>query len=152
MLTNLAKIFIPAAISFIIGIILAVPVAKFLYKNEMWKKKAKEVAFDGSATPIFNKMHAERETNVPRMGGVIIWGSVIITTIIIFLADLVTDFKFLDKLDFLSRDQTWIPLLALVIGALVGLIDDYREVKGGSYKVGGLSLRKRLIVVALVSL
>src|SRR3989344_9105313 len=100
MLTNLAKIFIPAAISFIIGIILAVPVAKFLYKNEMWKKKAKEVAFDGSATPIFNKMHAERETNVPRMGGGIIWGAIALTTILLALVDWLTNFTFLDKLDF----------------------------------------------------
>lgn len=153
MITDLVKIFIPAAISFIVGIALTFPVARFLYKNEMWKKKAKEVAFDGSATPIFNKMHAEREVNVPRLGGIIIWGSILITTIIIAIADIATDFQFLDKLDFLSRDQTWIPLVALLIGALVGFIDDYREVKGDtSYKVGGLSLKKRLFVVGLVSL
>ncbi|HEY9584777.1 MAG TPA: hypothetical protein VJI33_04355 [Candidatus Paceibacterota bacterium] len=151
MITDLAKIFIPAVISFIVGIILTVPIAKFLYKNEMWKKKAKEVAFDGSSTPIFNKMHAEREVKVPRMGGIIIWGSIIITTAMVFFADIVTDYKFLDKLDFLSRDQTWIPLLALFIGALVGLVDDYLEIKGNGSKVGGLSLKKRLVVVGLVS-
>lgn len=152
MITDIAKIFIPAAVSFLIGIILTFPVAKFLYRHEMWKKKAKEVAFDGSGTPIFNKLHAEREVRVPRMGGTIIWGSILITTIIIALADRATDFTFLNKLDFFSRGQTWIPLAALIIGALVGLVDDYLEVRGdSSYKVGGLSLKKRLLVVGLVS-
>jgi len=142
-----------AAISFVIGIIMTFPIARLLYKREMWKKKAKEVAFDGSATPIFNKMHAEREVNVPRMGGTVIWGSIALTTILIALVDWLTNFTFLDKLDFLSRDQTWIPLVALIIGALVGLVDDYLEVRGnGSYKVGGLPLRKRLLVVGFVSL
>lgn len=153
MLTDLAKIFIPAAISFVIGIIMTFPIAKFLYRWEMWKKKAKEVAFDGSGTPIFNKMHADREVHIPRMGGVVIWGSILIITIIIALADWLTDFTFLDKLDFLSRDQTWIPLVALIIGALVGLVDDYLEVRGNSsYKVGGLSLKKRILIVGFVSL
>ncbi len=152
MLNDIAKIFIPTAISFLIGIILTFPIAKFLYKNEMWKKKAKEVAFDGSGTPIFNKMHAEREVNVPRMGGIIIWGSVILTTIIISIVDWATNFSFFNKLDFLSRSQTWIPFFALFVGALVGLVDDYLEIKGSSnYKVGGLSLSKRLLVVGAVS-
>lgn len=152
MLNDIAKIFIPAAISFLIGIILTFPVAKFLYRKEMWKKKAKEVAFDGTATPIFNKMHAEREVKVPRMGGIIIWGSVLLTTAIVALMNYLTDFSIFNKLDFLSRDQTWIPISALLVGALVGLIDDYLEVSGNSsYKVGGLSLKKRLLIVGSVS-
>lgn len=153
MVTDLAKIFIPAAISFVIGIVMTFPIAKLLYQKEMWKKKAKEVSFDGSATPIFHKMHADREVKVPRMGGVIIWSSIALTTILVALMEWLTNFTFLDKLNFLSRDQTWIPLVALIIGALVGLVDDYLEVKGNSsYKVGGLSLKKRLLVVGFVSL
>ncbi len=151
-ITDIAKIFIPATISFIIGILITFPWAKFLYEKKMWKKKAKEVAFDGSKTPIFNKMHAEREVNVPRMGGVVIWASVIITTIIVSVLDLITDSSIFDKIDFLSRNQTWIPLATLILGALVGMADDLLEVAGNSsYIIGGLSLKKRLIFVAFVS-
>jgi phospho-N-acetylmuramoyl-pentapeptide-transferase len=153
MITDIAKIFIPATISFVIGIVLAFPIAKYLYRNEMWKKKAKEVAFDGSKTPIFNKIHAEREVRVPRMGGVIIWSSVLITTFVVMVLSKLTDVAIFNKLDFFSRGQTWLPFVAMLVGALVGLLDDYLEVKGvSSYVVGGLSLKKRLLVVGVVSL
>ncbi len=155
--SDIVKIFLPTAVSFIIGILLAFPISAFLYKHEMWKKKAKEVAFDGSTTPVFNQMHAEREVRVPRMGGMIIWGSVLITTLAIYILDIMTADGtpgIWSKLDYLSRGQTWIPLLSLIIGALVGLVDDYMEVRGVSsaYKAGGLSLRKRLLVVGAVSM
>jgi len=56
------------------------------------------------------------------------------------------------KLDFLSRDQTWIPLFILIFGALVGLIDDLLEIRGiGGNYAGGLSLKKRLFLVAIIS-
>jgi phospho-N-acetylmuramoyl-pentapeptide-transferase len=152
MITDMSKVLIPAAISFFIGLIFTIPWAKFLYKHEMWKKKAKEVAFDGSGTPIFNQLHKERETKVPRLGGVVIWFSVIVTTLFITFFDKVTDIQFFNKLDFLSRDQTWIPLAVLFLGALVGFLDDYLEIKGSSsYKVGGLSLKKRLFFVGVCS-
>ncbi|MEI8124092.1 MAG: hypothetical protein WCG60_02910, partial [bacterium] len=56
------------------------------------------------------------------------------------------------KLDFLSRDQTWIPLCILIFGAIIGLVDDILEIRGqGGNYAGGLSLKKRLILVALIS-
>jgi len=151
---DVAKIFIPSAVSFIIGIMLAFPITGFLYRNKMWKKKAKEVAFDGTSTPVFNKMHAAREMGVPRLGGSLIWGSVIITIAAFVSLDLLTTFPIFDKLNFLSRGQTWIPLVALFVGAAVGLIDDFLEIggNGNSTLPGGLPLRKRLIVVGIVSL
>src|SRR3989338_1193079 len=56
--------------------------------------------------------------------------------------------------DFLSRNQTWLPLATLIFGALVGLIDDYLEVKGDRVngKSGGLSLKKRLAIVSSIAL
>jgi phospho-N-acetylmuramoyl-pentapeptide-transferase len=57
------------------------------------------------------------------------------------------------KLDFMSRDQTWLPLVALLVGAFVGLVDDFMEIKGiQGWGAGGLSLKKRLAVVAVVGL
>ncbi|MCR4310950.1 MAG: hypothetical protein NUV54_00020, partial [Candidatus Taylorbacteria bacterium] len=53
----------------------------------------------------------------------------------------------------MSRGQTWLPLVALLVGAFVGLIDDYMEVRGiDGWGAGGLSLKKRLLVVSVVGL
>jgi phospho-N-acetylmuramoyl-pentapeptide-transferase len=152
---NLLKIFLPAVVAFIIGIAITPFWTNFLYKNEMWKKKAKSVSsLDGGATPIFNSLHKDRETSVPRLGGVIIWASAFITMAIFWLlAKTFSASPLLVKIDFLSRDQTWIPLFALLFGALIGLIDDLMDIRGSlDCKAGGLSLRKRLFWVGLIAL
>ncbi len=153
MIIDIIKVFIPAVISFIFGILIAVPLSNFLYSKQMWKKKAGKVDLDGNATPIFNELHKDKEINTPRMGGIIVWLSTFVTIVGIFLIDKITALPVFDKLELLSRNQTWIPLMTLIVGALVGLIDDYLEVRstGGTYSKG-LSLKKRLMVVAAIGL
>ncbi len=81
------------------------------------------------------------------MGGIVVWAATLITALV-FMA-LATAFgePFL-SLDFVNRGQTWLPLFALIVGALVGLLDDILEVTKSS---GGLSLRYRLVLVALLA-
>src|SRR3989344_55427 len=52
------------------------------------------------------------------------------------------------QLDFLSRSQTWIPLGALLVGSLVGRVDDLLVIRPGG---GGLLLRHRLLIVVALS-
>lgn len=140
----------PSVIAFIIGIIFTPALTAFLYRHKMWKKKAKTVGI-GSGTPIFNSLHGEREVSTPRMGGIVIWGSVIITTLIFWLIGRFTDGLAI-KFDFLSRNQTWIPLTALFFGGIIGFVDDLLEVRGGGGNyAGGLSLKKRLMLVTVIS-
>jgi len=150
---NLIKVILPSIISFIVGISITPFITDFLYKHKMWKKKVKSVAIDGRGTPVFNSLHAEKEIGTPRLGGAVIWLSVLITTIFLWIAGHIFTNTIFAKLDFLSRDQTWIPLFVLIFGALVGMIDDLLEIKGsGGNYAGGLSLSKRLFLVSIISL
>jgi len=149
---NLIKVILPSISAFIVGMFITPIITKYLYRYKMWKKKAKTVAILGGGTPIFNKLHADGEVSTPRMGGIVIWTSVFITTIIFWILGIVWGGIFL-KLDFLSRDQTWIPLFIFMFGAFVGLIDDILEINGtGDNYAGGLSLKKRLFLVSIISL
>ena len=65
-------------------------------------------------------MKGEHETKTPRMGGIVIWGSVLITLISLYVAGLVLPTTFFKDLDFLSRSQTPIPALSLLAGATIG--------------------------------
>jgi phospho-N-acetylmuramoyl-pentapeptide-transferase len=57
------------------------------------------------------------------------------------------------QFNFLSRGQTWLPLFTLVVASFVGLIDDILVVKGwGKYIGGGISFKKRLLIVILIGL
>ena len=150
---NFFKVFSPSAIAFFIGIAMTPMVSHILYTNKMWKKKAGKIALDGSATPLFDKLHEHKEVGTPRMGGVIIWLSTLITTGGFWLAGLWLPETIFEKLNFLSREQTWLPLATLVTAALIGLIDDLMQIRASreSY-VGGLKFRHRLLLVTIIGL
>jgi len=150
---DILKIIVPTTLSFFVGIAITPFLTDFLYKHQMWKKKAKEVAVDGHGTPIFNKLHKDKETKTPRLGGVVIWASTFIVGGLLWILARTFDIGLFDKLEFVSRNQTWIPFWALLVGALVGLVDDLLEIKGtGKRLAGGLSLKMRLGIIGLIGL
>lgn len=152
-IADIVKVSLPAVIAFVIGILITPFISDYLYTHKMWKKKPGKVSMDGKETPIFNELHKEREINTPRMGGVIIWISVAITIIGLWATSHLFQSGISMKLDFLSRNQTWLPFFALIFGSLIGLIDDVLEVGGnGNYVAGGLSLRNRLVAVSAIGL
>jgi len=152
---DVAKVFLPTIAAFSIGMILAPFISDFLYAHKLWKKKSgKSGSITGGATPIFNKLHKEKDTGTPRMGGIVIWFSVIVTVFIFAVAGVLFPDTLGEKLNFLSRNQTWIPFVTLLAGALLGLIDDILVINDrGGYAGGGLSLlRVRLPAVALAGI
>jgi phospho-N-acetylmuramoyl-pentapeptide-transferase len=151
MIIDIVKVFVPAILSFIIGLGLTPILTHQLYKNEMWKKKAGKKTLDGNETPIFNSLHHDKEVGTPKMGGIVIWASAAITMVAIWTVSNVLPNQSTLKLDFLSRNQTWIPLFTLLAGAFFGLVDDYLDIKGtGKHVSGGLPLKQRLTIVAVI--
>ncbi len=153
MIIDIVKVFLPSISAFALGIAITPALTSYLYKHKMWKKKSGKVDMYGKDTPVFNSLHKEREVGTPRMGGIIIWLSASVTILFFYALGQLFDTPLFQKIDFLSRSQTWIPLFTLVFGGLVGLIDDYFEISGnGEGPSRGMSLKKRLIIVALVGL
>lgn len=149
MIGHAAQVLIPSTISFVLGIIIAPILAHYLYEYHAWKKlSGNDKGLGGGGTPIFNKLHKEREVSTPRMGGVLIWAATLLTATGFVIADYFFGGVF-SQLDFINRGQTWLPLTALLVGAVVGFVDDLLEVREGH---GGLRLRTRLLIVALVGL
>lgn len=147
------KVLVPAVLTFAAGIAITPFLTAFLYNNQMWKKQGGKVDWDGKPTALFNQLHQERDTQVPKMGGILIWASVLAVIAVLWIAGHLFPTTFLGRLDFLSRSQTWIPLAVLLVGGLVGLLDDYMDIHGnGDHISGGLSLAKRLMVVATIGL
>ena len=144
---DVMRIFIPATIAFLIGIGLTPFLTHLLYKNRMWKQKGGKNGLDGKPAEIFNQLHEKKEVGTPRFGGIIVWGSVLLTAALLQALWIIFPDAFA-QLAFISRNQTWVPLTALIIGALVGFVDDLFEVRDRA----GLKLRVRLIIVAIVAL
>ncbi len=150
---DLVKLFIPGTITFGIGIFITPLLTYYLYKYQMWKKKSGKIAPDGRETPIFNELHKDKEVGTPKMGGAVIWLSVLITMLLFWAIPKIFPIALIEKFDFLSRSQTLIPLATLLLGGFVGLLDDYLDIKGSKDHIaGGLSLKKRLLIVGTVAL
>ena len=128
MLTNLLKIIIPTALAFFVGLGITPIATHFFYKYKMWKKFSRNT--NGVASD-FQKIHNEKdELKTPRVGGIIIWVSVVIVSIVYYLISIIFPNPTFIKMNFISRDQTLIPLFTLILGSLIGLYDDLVQIYG----------------------
>jgi len=150
---NVIKILFLSFSSALISLVLSPCLINFLYKSKFWKRQAREKTITGEKAEIFHNLHQKRETTVPRGGGILIWATVLIIIFLFFILSKVSDIWWLQKLNFLSRGETWLPLFALVTGSLVGLFDDILTVfDKGKYIGGGMGFKKRLLIVILIGL
>lgn len=151
------KVLLPAVISFIIGVLIAPSIGRFLIANKLWKKKNVKKTIDGREATITASLHNDELSPVPRLGGVVVWVSVFTTAIVLWLISKLYPTPFTIKLDFISRNQTWLPLTAMLVGAVVGALDDLLVVEAfkgklNSYIGGGLSFPVRLAAVSTLGL
>jgi len=149
---SVIKVLTLSAFAFVGAILWTPLLTHYLYKYKMWRKEVRQKAVDGYGTPIFAKLHAEKEVGTPRMGGLLIWITVLGTALIVYGSTLLFPHDpLLQKLNFLSRNQTWLPLATLLAASLVGLLDDLLQIyKKGGYAAGGLRFSRRLLTVALI--
>ncbi len=137
---GIIKIFFLSALSFIVAMMVTPAVTHFLYKYRMGKQIR-----DAASAPIVAKLHAAK-AGTPTMGGIIVWGTVLLVMLVFHYGAVLTGWAFFMDFTFLSRPQTLLPLGALVASALVGLVDDYWNVKKIGPFGGGLRFRHRFMV------
>jgi phospho-N-acetylmuramoyl-pentapeptide-transferase len=151
------KVLLPAVVSFVIGIIIAPIIGRFLVRNKLWKKKNVTKTIDGKEATITASLHNDEKAPVPRLGGIVVWASVFVTVLLFWFISKIYPTIFTEKLDFISRNQTWLPLMAMLVGAVVGGLDDLLVAEAfgsklNSYIGGGLSFPIRLSVVSAMGL
>ena len=78
------NVLLPALLTFTVGILITPIVTHFLYKHKAWKKQGGKIAMGGHEAVEFNRLKGATETSTPRMGGIVIWGSVIITLVLTY--------------------------------------------------------------------
>lgn len=130
------RAFILSVLAFVLAMALT-PVYTFAaYRFKFWKRQRTE-STTGEALSVFTKLHAKKfKRNIPTMAGMVFVLAIVIVT-------------FLFNLD---RKETWLPLAALAGGALVGLIDDIINLRGGGKGVAGLRSSLKFTMIALIGL
>jgi phospho-N-acetylmuramoyl-pentapeptide-transferase len=118
----------------------------FLYKHKL----GKQIRNSGD-TPVFSKLHAHK-SGTPTMGGLLIWGTLLIFIVLFYYLDVFTSNFVFEHLNFFSRKETLLPLGALVATALAGLVDDWLDVRGkGVWGGGGLNMKHRLLIYTFIA-
>ncbi len=142
-LTQAIKVLAVTMTAFFIAIA-ATPLILRLLRKFGIKKQIR----DAASAPVMSARHAKK-AGTPTMGGIIIWGTVLATALIMFVAGNVLGGIY-ENLNFLSRAETYLPLAAMAIAAVVGLADDVLGVLRIGPKGGGLAVKHKLLLYALI--
>jgi phospho-N-acetylmuramoyl-pentapeptide-transferase len=145
-LFSLIKIFILATLSFVVAFFLTPVLTHFLYKYKLGKPIR-----DSVSAPIFSKLHSNK-AGTPTMGGILVWLTVLAIALAFFYVDKFFPFSSFARFNFLSRGQTYLPLGALVASSLVGLVDDFLNIRGKGIFSGGLNVLHRLIIYTIIAI
>ncbi|MCP6719792.1 MAG: phospho-N-acetylmuramoyl-pentapeptide-transferase [Patescibacteria group bacterium] len=139
------RVLIMFALSFVVALIITPFFVYFLEKFNLRKNniRGKESA------PVFYQFH-KNKSNTPTMGGVIIWVTVLGIALVFFILRALFD-GFANYFDFVNRAETYLPLAALFLAALVGLVDDFFGIFGKGPHGGGLNMKQRLLLYTAVA-
>lgn len=154
-MADILKVLVTGMIAFAIAFAFTPIWTHFLYKYR-FGIKIKQSGVQGDQLQYVNTLHAKK-AGTPTMGGVIVWVSILVFIlashyIFPWIAQYV-DSSFVQRLDFLSRKQTWLPLFFLVATGILGLFDDVMSVRGwGSNKGGGMRFVERFWWIFVIAL
>ncbi|MDO8584028.1 MAG: phospho-N-acetylmuramoyl-pentapeptide-transferase [bacterium] len=135
------------AFVFIVTVVLMPALIRLLQRLKMGKSIR-----DAASAPVMAALH-KAKAGTPTMGGIIIWTTVLVTAL--GLSGLCFGFgegSTWCQLSFLSRGQTWLPLGLMTAAALIGLLDDYLNVRRLGAHGGGLRARHRLLSYAVIAI
>jgi len=140
------KFLIISSLAFILSFIWAPILDKFLHQHKLVKQIR-----PSSSAPIFFSLHKNKK-ETPTSAGLLIWLTVAVLTLLFYVLSYFTDLDIFKSFNFLSRKETFLPLGALIASGIIGLVDDFLNIKGIGPHGGGLKMRHRLILYTLVAL
>lgn len=147
---DIFKVVIPLVLTFLFGIFLTPSLSRIMYEHRLWKRSDRGSQKENPGiSEAFSQIHdGKKELSTPRIGGVVIWLAVLCNVLVIWILSKVLPTDITVKLDFLSRNQTWLPLFALLVASGVGLADDLLQIFGkGKLFKEGLSRFQRISIV-----
>lgn len=143
---ELVRIIILGATAFVVALFLTPFLTHFLYKYNLGKQIR-----SAASAPIFNKLHKHKE-GTPTMGGILIWGTVLLLLVVFYFISIIFPNSNLAQLNFLDRGETYLPIAALIIAALIGLVDDIFGIFRIGPSGGGLRMKHRLFLYVSVAI
>lgn len=133
---TLVRILLLGFLGFITSMLITPIYTNLAYKYEWWKKP-REKSVTGEIATMFNKLHAAKHKRlIPTMAGLIFVVSTALVTVLFNL----------------ERTETWLPLAAFLGAGLIGLLDDFINIRGSGKGVAGIPSKMKLLLTTIVAL
>jgi phospho-N-acetylmuramoyl-pentapeptide-transferase len=152
---DIIKLFAPALVSIAAGVLVTPWLTNVMIVYNLQKKKSVSKTVDGKPATLTSKLHNDENKVLYRMGALVVVSGLIVSVGLFWiLSMLFGSSDIFSGLNFLSRNQTWLPLAAFGVGVFIGGIDDLMVC--GRLGVlstavgGGLSLKIRLGITVLI--
>jgi len=139
------RILIMFALSFMVALFITPFVFYLLQKFNIRKRNIR----DAETAPIFHGLH-KGKSDTPTMGGGIVWISVLGLAFAFFALSKLWG-GFAGYLNFVSRAETYLPLVAFALAAIVGLVDDLFGILGRGLRGGGLNMTQKISLYTAVA-
>ena len=134
--STLVRMFVLAGAGFVISMLLTPFYTTAAYKFQWWKQQRSE-AWSGGDAKVYNKLHAAKHhRNIPTMAGMVFIASVLIVTLALNL----------------DRGETWLPLAGMVGSGLIGLVDDWINIRATGKGIAGMRAKLKFTMHSLVAL
>ncbi len=135
-IATVARILTLGFLSFAVSMLITPIYTNLAYKYELWKRP-RQTAVTGEPAKVLTKLHGEKlKRHIPTMAGVIF---VVTVAIVTLFANL-------------SRAETWLPLAAFAGAGVVGLIDDFINIRGSGLGVAGLPSKLKFMLISIIAL
>lgn len=141
------RILLFTTIAFFVALAVTPIWSRFLNKRQ-FKKQIREESF----TPVYYGLHGKK-AGTPTGGGIIIWSTVLGLALVFWLLAKTFDGSW-QYFNFVNRAETYLPIAAFAIAAVLGFIDDWLGVlKIGGASGGGLKIRyKSLLYLGIAAI
>jgi phospho-N-acetylmuramoyl-pentapeptide-transferase len=129
------RIFLLGFMGFLVSMLITPLYTTIAYKREWWKKARTETV-GGEKASVYSKLHAAKhKRNIPTMAGIIFVTAVALVTMCFNL----------------SRGETWLPLAAMAGAGLVGLLDDFMNIRSAGRGIAGMQAKLKFGLYSMVA-
>ncbi len=133
---TLLRILLLAFASFMVSMLITPLYTTVAYKWKWWKQQRSE-AWSGGEASVYKQLHAAKhKRNIPTMAGIIFVLSVALVTLF----------------GNLERSQTWLPLAGMVGSGIIGLVDDWINIRGKKGGIAGMRSKIKFVLHSMVAI
>jgi len=133
---DIQQIFTLGFLGFLISMLLTPLYTTLAFRGQWWKKP-RTTAVSGEAAPVYQKLHAAKHRrNIPTAAGIIFVMATLLVT----------------SVDNLSRSETWLPLAAMAGAGVIGLVDDYINVRSIGGGIAGMRAKVKSLLLLSIAL